>query len=335
METQAKIQRMFQELNMEIVMLNEVKGDFASNIYRGIAKNNQGKERSFIYKQFQKGREQEIEVYQKLSNLLKDWMPHVYGISTEEPSGILVKDLGISVKKKLLQRPLNDQMDCFRKILDTLADLHTTFHQEGQKLIEKKALTLYPYSSEWAYWSIQQLERLLQFRSSSPFLNDLQARLPAIKEMVHQFYDSFANQIRLPLTVTHGDPHLDNIFIQKDQVLFIDWEWIHLASPVRDLTILFQDIYDHQVQSELSDYYYKKLAKLGYPLNLEDYENDQRLCLLDNTIMMIGWDVELYFMEKRSMQELEEILQFKFSTMNQFHNSLHKPHRDYMKLRKT
>ncbi|MBS4172236.1 phosphotransferase [Bacillus sp. FJAT-49736] len=46
-----------------------------------------------------------------------------------------------------------------------------------------------------------------------------------------------------PIVLTHGDPHLDNIFRKiNGSILYIDWEWAALASPLRDITILVQDL---------------------------------------------------------------------------------------------
>ncbi|WP_025028272.1 aminoglycoside phosphotransferase family protein [Caldalkalibacillus mannanilyticus] len=304
--------RKIKDLDLDVDSVEELKGSFASKIYRIRAQNKDKQPLSLIYKIFQEGRDQEVEIYQKLSQHLEKWMPPVHAMFLEEPRSILIEDMGASLKAE----KHSEQVEYYnvQLVLKALADLHSSSRVKVEKWMTEGLITPYPYSAEWAVWTIEQMKRLNE--SDSMFQVD--KWLMPLTEKIEQFYPQYPSAILAPLTVTHGDPHLDNLFVHQGQAIFIDWEWVHVASPVRDISILLQDFDEEAIRQNIIDEYYDLLMESGYPLKKEQYHHDLKWTLFDNTLMMLGWDIELYFMNQLEKKKLERKLQFKLKHLLDF-----------------
>ncbi|WP_276609407.1 phosphotransferase [Bacillus sp. N1-1] len=102
-------------------------------------------------------------------------------------------------------------------------------------------------------------------------------------------------EARSPLVLTHGDPHLENIFHYEEQIWFIDWEWAAIGSPLRDITILLQDIYDIELIHFVIKAYWKLLKEKQLNIIEEDYMKDFNYLYIDHITMMLAWEIHKHF----------------------------------------
>ncbi len=84
-----------------------------------------------------------------------------------------------------------------------------------------------------------------------------------------------------PVTLTHGDLRLDNLFWRDDAVLFIDWQLVRRGNPAYDLAYLFScGLNGEQSAMPLLARYFDALTELGIEgWSLEQLERDYVLAL--------------------------------------------------------
>ena len=226
-----QIQERINKLGWTLLQQETITGLHASNIIRLSVLDELKKERNVIYKEFADNRNNEIDIYSKILPSLNSFVPVITMWDTA-PYAVLMKDLGLSSKKNFEPLRLESKKAMLTTVLHTLADLHTNKSINTRTL----ALATHVITEEWRDWCYTQLNKL-------PSLN-LNWYNPAWIEIVKEDSNVFKlNQYKAkgPFVLTHGDPHLDNIFITSDDsILFSDWEWAALGSPLRDVTILFR-----------------------------------------------------------------------------------------------
>jgi thiamine kinase-like enzyme len=284
------------EKNKKLLKTEVIQGAHAGSICRLEVLNENGEISCLIYKEFAADRNNEVEIYSKLSSCIEPFSK-VIGIWESEPKAILMADLGSPLKIEVSTG--RNKTALLEKVLDKLAALH------GSKAIGRVELPVYTMTSEWLEWAKNQLPRLChRYRWAEP-------RWIKTIEQTYTQLNVINYRQKCPQVITHGDPHLENIFDQDGQVWFIDWEWTAMSSPLRDITILCQDIYDTELIQFIGSSYYKKLSNLTIPY--EHYKQDFNYFYIDHTTMMLAWEIEEFFLGYASEDQIQEIVKFKIS----------------------
>lgn len=261
-----------------------IKGIHAGEIIKLSISDEKNNIKKLIYKECAPGRNNEIEIYNKLLFKIKAFVP-VIKVWTTDPEAILMEDLGVPLKENFAGLPYNSKKSLLIKILLKLSDLHTnnTLNYTDLNLPKHKITT------EWYDWCCKQFEKI----NSLP-LDWVKSYWLGEVKRCYKFIES-DYEIKTPLVLTHGDPHLDNIFQLNDSsIFFIDWEWTALASPLRDLTILLQDIYDIHLVNVVKQDYFKLLNEKGLNFDKRSYKEDFNYLYIDHTLMMLAWEIEKF-----------------------------------------
>ncbi|WP_199614348.1 phosphotransferase family protein [Paenibacillus alkalitolerans] len=295
------------ELGIVPVHAQQKKGPFAAAIIEIEAVRPDGSGSRYVYKEPPADRKFEIELFQALGGNISEWAPKVIACFTDDPKALLTEYAGEPVLNQYRTSEREEQKRWLRKIVRRLARLHAATAPHASGWLKSGVLQPYPFSMQWPEWAGNQLLRLHERR----FPLDTVAFHKETMAIAESFYPYYAPSLRCPLVLTHGDMHLGNIVVDERRLTFIDWEWSNAATPVRDIAILVQDVED----DELADYalrmYIEELLSHGYESGAGDLMHDYYRSLLDNTIMMAAWDIELFFMGEKSEQELARSLTVK------------------------
>ncbi|KZE41963.1 hypothetical protein AV540_02805 [Brevibacillus parabrevis] len=135
--------------------------------------------------------------------------------------------------------------------------------------------------------------------------------IAALDSIVNNFYSLSDHYKPGAVTITHGDPHLDNVFHCDEGVTFIDWEWAGIASPVRDVSFLLQDVYRADVQKYVANRYQQLITDTMLHICETDYRRDLAIWGIDTTLMMIGWELEKYFSGEEIDADIVNKINFK------------------------
>ena len=188
-----------------------------------------------------------------------------------------------------------------RQATELLADLHAGLAEQAQSWLREGKTTVYPFHSsvQWAEEALQELATLDA---------DVMRELRAIADW---FYPQFPAWMSGRQAFTHGDPHMENILLDGGRYRLIDWEWSSVAVPQRDLAILLQDVLDEGLQGEAYAHYRQALSERGWDTESAGFHRAYVACLLDNTLMMLGWEAGKYKNGYLSREEFAEITRFK------------------------
>ena len=281
-------------LNKEVI-----HGAHAGSIFRVDVLDDKNQRGSYIFKQFAVDRNNEIDIYEKLKNPIKQFSKLVQVWNTA-PQAILMHDLESPLKDTYESLSLTDRKMVISDILQRLSDLHSTTSN-----LFTTELPIHQISSEWRNWCLDEMKKLCARHhwAKSEWI-----------QSINDTYDklSLSNfEARSPLVLTHGDPHLENIFHYEDQIWFIDWEWTAIGSPLRDITILLQDIYDIELIHFVMNAYWKLMKGKQLNIEEEDYTKDFNYLYLDHTTMMLAWEIHKYFQGFTDENRIEKITEFK------------------------
>ncbi|MEL3973297.1 phosphotransferase [Rossellomorea oryzaecorticis] len=292
------------EMNWQLLNKEPITGVHAGSIYRITVTTHDNNRSTYIYKEFVKERNNEADVYKKLQSTLKPFSKLIK-LWDSSPQAILMCDLHAPMKEGFIELPLENKKNLLKHILKRLADLHSL---HLGKIADD--LPVHSISSEWYEWGLDQMKRLCtRHKWAKPeWIQSLQHAYSKLG--LHHY------KIKSPLTLTHGDPHLENLFLLDEGIWFIDWEWAAMASPLRDITILLQDIYDPDLIQYSNKYYRDLLEAKGFPISKEDYRNDFNHLYIDHTTMMLAWEIEKYYKGYVSEERMKEITTFKIREIN-------------------
>lgn len=309
--------RRLTELKYSNVLIEKLTGGFAAEIYKIRANGQQGTLNRLIYKQFDPSRANELKVYGTLYPFIKRFMPTLHAMYRNPPQALLMDDAGSSIKN-MLGEDSEEIQALIHLVLDTLATLHCESVNHIDEWMANGLVEGYPFGTEWADWAIQQLNRLE--RHAWDWYDP--SWLEKLPELLQHFYNQYPESIRCKPTLTHGDPHADNIFMLNGRPVFIDWEWTVAASPLRDLTVFLQDLYEPMLIQASADEFYRLLKQKGYPITRESFDNDYRWTCLDNTVMMLAWEIEKFEMGVLTEKELRKMVCFKLQTIFKMWNEI-------------
>jgi hypothetical protein len=300
-------ERRVRELGYEVMRCTEKHGAFAARIFEVRSIGADGAEAKLIYKEPPADRRNEAALFRSLGGELSAWAPRIAGSFIEEPAALITYDAGEPVLQVFRSSSIERKEQLLRAIVRRLAALHAATASSAGEWVRLGLLQPYPFSSVWAKNAADWLFRLEQY--GFPF--ETRSLYEDVCAVAETFYPYYASSLRCPPVLTHGDPHMGNITDNGKRLTFIDWEWANAASPVRDVAILLQDVEDDSLARYCWETYAAALAEFGYERPRSELENDLYRMLLDNTIMMIAWDVELYFMGEKREAELVRSLEVK------------------------
>ncbi|WP_409250724.1 phosphotransferase family protein [Bacillus sp. SCS-153A] len=293
------LEQRLRERNLRLVNKTLISGAHAGNVYRIEALHLDGHRSSFIYKEFAEDRSNEVDIYRVLENYIKPFSKKE-ALWDSQPQAILMEDLGNPLKQEFGLSPFQRKIELIKKILERLAELHSNNFNEITNGIPTHQLTL-----EWYEWCLSQLKRLhLEINWAESGWMEI------INDAYHQLGLSEYNP-RIPLTLTHGDPHLENIFLKDEEIWLVDWEWAALGSPLRDITILCQDCYNSNLIQYIYDSYKVLIEKRGVNVPDEDYKSDFFYLYIDHTTMMLAWEIEKFFQGFATEERIRQIVSFK------------------------
>jgi thiamine kinase-like enzyme len=270
-----------------------------------------------IYKQPPADRKGELRLVVTLGHVLGAWLPPGIRCFEETPAALLMMHAGEPLFVSQTKAASNDTLR--RQALTAVSEKLATLHLQTQSVVEEwvregKAAP-YAYSREWADWSLTRIGTI-----QLPGKALCQAgELEALQDLANRFYDGYHHRaMRGPRVFTHGDPHWGNILLREDEVAFIDWEWCNAATPMRDIAVLLLDEPDESLFENIANLHAERLLEGGYRGRKEDLRHDFERMLLDNALMSLGWDVDLYLRRELTEDELRSLMDLKCNRIHRF-----------------
>ncbi|WGG46265.1 aminoglycoside phosphotransferase family protein [Rossellomorea sp. DA94] len=294
-------------MNVEFLGMKEISGAHAGNIFR-IDALSEDERVQYIYKEFADERNQEVEIHRNITDTV-DSFSKVVRVWGDPPQAMLMWDLGSPIKEGFDVLSLEEKKRTMGHIVTRLTSLHCV------EPVQTK-LPDHQLSSEWKNWCLDQLGKLCSRKSwASP-------RWERTIQEAYERLDIPHYQSKCPSVITHGDPHLENVFYKDNEVWFIDWEWAAIGSPLRDVTILMQNIYDEDLIAYVPEYYLQCMREGGITWVNDDFRSDLSYLYIDHLTMMLAWEVEKFFQGHLSEKKIREIIEWKIGEIERVRKEL-------------
>lgn len=300
-----------------------IQGPFAALLIRAEAGTDAYPMETLLYKQPERERLGEVELMAALGQELSPWLSHIIAVFADPPHALLMRDAGEPLNRcQALQTDSLLRETVLAQISEQLAELHASTWEPIRTWLQEGKIKLYPYSRSWADWSLAQADRLRLTGVSWLTAETIQW----LREFTDLFYRRYSDALlRSPIVLTHGDVHWGNVLYRENKLTFIDWEWSAAASPMRDIAVLLQDEPDEALVQRMAEDHAMRLLARGYPGKMEDLMHDFYWMLADNTLMMLGWEMELYFRKEMTEERLQAALFMKVNRIKRmWKDYLHK-----------
>lgn len=199
---------------------------------------------------------------------------------------VLLPDLGPTVKERWDALEASAQTALALDLARFLAD----FHEAGRHLPEAVRKRIPPYprdsSERWASRALHALRELAAAgRVDAP-------RIDALARMANDVYGSRGVFDEGAAAVLHGDPHFANLCLRKDgRYALIDWEYLELGPPVRDLTVMLLDVADESLHPAIRAAWAGRLLEHGWSPSELGSDALYATVSFDNTLMMAGFEI--------------------------------------------
>ncbi len=183
----------------------------------------------------------EVELFQVLSSHLPEVAPLIYGTCSDprrDLYAVLMEDMsacrffsGNSGKDRMTDRQL-------RNCLASLAKIHATFWQDGQRqfTLPESVAVMEPGALAAARELLGSLTGFNAWRFPHLLSASLRKRMLAFLEHAE---DLLAEMQQHGFTLTHNDCTPRNICLDGGRVIFYDWELACIQNPEHDLAELF------------------------------------------------------------------------------------------------
>ncbi len=207
---------------------------------------------------------------------------------------VLLPDLGPSLKMSLPALSSGDQQARLKRVVTQLAEMHARGRAPGAVWQRRGQLPDYSLASSEA-WSHAALAAIDWLGERGCQGAREQSRILRIQShAVSAWLRRWLGRV-VPLTLIHGDPHLGNwVRGDDDRFYLIDWEYMSLGMPLRDLTVLFQDVWNLAWQQELFALFKTLLADAGWSVEDPIFTQAYEASRFDNTLMMLGFEIRQY-----------------------------------------
>lgn len=242
----------------------------------------------FVYKRCAPDRDHEIAWLRAMQPYVQDYAAHLYRlVETNEERGLLLQDYGESLAAK------QDDPAHLHILMDAavwLAGMHIHFASPARRTWPQGTVSTYPVDDAraWSQASLSALQWCLHHGVAGVSAQDI----ATLQSRTAQFYGDFAALLCSPITLTHGDPHLDNLVQSGSDFRLIDWEFAAMAPPQRDISILLQDLTQENQRTAVLQAYTKHLFAADWPFDYEEFMRVYNACAFENTLLMLGWDIE-------------------------------------------
>ena len=300
------------EHGWQLAHAKPIVGGYAARLYRLHLYDQRGMSRRAIYKMLATNRSQEVKWYRYVFTQVPELIPKVFGyVKNDSEEGILMEDCGVTVKSFIRNYPPHEQTAWLKNVLRWLGDMHIAYEPKLSSLVKKGLLATYPVHSSvtWAQSAIAHIKKLAE--ASTPMIPLTRDDADQVAAMSEWFYPRYAQWLRGRVTLTHGDPHLENILVEGDRFRLIDWEATCAAIPQRDLAILLQDVLIQDQNATLQKFYFSHLGANGWDVNTQDFKDSFQAVYFDNTLMMLGWEINKYREGYLSSDEITVIVNAK------------------------
>lgn len=303
----------------QVKEMERIAGGYAATLYRVRYEGQDGRLVEAVYKHFAQGRAQELVWYEKVVPRLPYAVPRLLGVVKEAgvPVGMMLEEAGVALKGTYRRGDLLGKKGMLRGVLGLLAEMHVRLAGESGKWLEEGIVGEYSYESseEWAGEALRRLESVVDWGIGGVTGEVVRE----LKEMAGYFYPRYRGWVDLASsmggrTLTHGDPHLENVLVKDGEFRLIDWEWACVAVPQRDLAVVLQDVLEEEVYEWAIGFYREEMRKRGWGVG-EEFEVGLEAVLFDNTLMMLGWEMGKYIDGYVSLGEMEEIVGVKVGRM--------------------
>jgi thiamine kinase-like enzyme len=288
-----------ESLGYRIIRSEKRQGPFAATLYDVFTSNGQ----HWIYKEPPPDRTGEVRLVSALGDELAAWLPSGIRCFEDRPAGLLMAYAGEPLwdPGSASSRSEAARRKALSAASEKLAGLHLLTEPLAEDWVRQGKAIPYAYSREWAEWSLSRISDAAL--PSAPLL--VPKALEEMGLIIRKFYDGYRESgMRSPRVFTHGDPHWGNILVQGGRIALIDWEWCHASTPMRDIAILLLDEPDESVYEEIAASHIDRLLQGGYPGNRDGLRHDFDRMVVDNALMSLGWDVELYLRGERTEDDL-------------------------------
>ncbi|BCB02544.1 phosphotransferase family protein [Bacillus sp. KH172YL63] len=291
------LEQRMKDKKWKLVNKERIHGAHAGQIFRVLVDEGDNRKDSYVYKEFADGRENEVELYLKIPVQMNRFGV-IEDVWDEKPKAMLMKDLASPLKGSFSLLSFKEKKNVLQEILQRLSDLHTSD-------LPEKDMEIHTLSFEWKTWCVEELTKICErYQWASRQWID-------VIEEIDKGRSAGKKRLKCPLVLTHGDPHMENVFRYKGEICFIDWEWAALGSPLRDLTILMQDLYDVELIQYATQGYRSMLKSKNLFIEKEDYQSDFTLLYLAHTTMMLAWEIHKFFKGYLTEADIQRIIEFK------------------------
>lgn len=311
------------EKDWPVISWGRITGGFIAPIFRLRVRYKSGVERDMVYKQFSHGRAREFDLSDNVWGALAAYAPpRIARIHADEEKGLLMEDAGQPIKARLGTVDAAQRLTLLQDAVKWLASLHVKLEKKSHAWLALGVMDTYPVASAraWANDAVNGLTWLTE--QGFQEINEVQ--LTQVKDMMERFYPSLAYLLKGRNTVTHGDPHMENLLLRREKFCLIDWEYSCVTVPQRDITILLQDVLTSELHQAARNTYWEYLRQHGWSVDDDAFETTYQACLFDNTLMMLGWEIFKFRRGFLSQKELECIVATKLKWLHESFDYLSK-----------
>ncbi len=301
-----------------------ITGGYAATLYRLTLMDEFGEIKSAVYKKLAEGRANEAVFYKGALSATPELVPAIYGwVETADEIGILMEDCGVAFKSILRTVPQVERMAWQKRAVAWLADQHSHYEDRLPVMMAAGLPATYPVHSsvEWAQMAFDRLDELAD--AARPDIALAPADVLRVREMAAWFYPHYPAWLEGRVTLTHGDPHLENLLVADGRFRLIDWEAACVALPQRDLAVLLQDVLRASERTALETTYFDRLRLHGWDVDSQDFADSYAAFFFDNTLMMLGWEIHKFMTGHLSSAEIAAIVEVKLRWLDDAFARLH------------
>jgi len=224
---------------------------------------------------------------------------------------VLLPDLGASLKERLESLDVVDRKEKLKAAVRQIAQMHVDSRVPVQEWLQQGKIQEYSIasSSAWEQTAIAEIWRLADqgWIGARNWANKICMQSQNVLSQLA----AWTNRPGL-LTLIHGDPHLGNWLTTKNgDVRLIDWEYLSMGAPARDLTILLQDVWEPPLQDALFLIWQDILRHGGWPVDSEEFMRTFHAARFDNTLMMLGFELAAFQRGSLTREAMEQIWEIK------------------------
>ncbi len=305
------LDRFVEKINGQLAGIEPIAGDLEQRVYRVAVRTTDGL-RKVIYKRITP---QEGLWYGQLRAELGPLSPRPLALEVAaDRSFVVLPDLGPSVKELVAVMPEHERVATVIAVARRLAALHADSARLGKKWSLQGFIQAYPIASSIA-WGRQSLQALDKF--SGVGVKVSVDRWQRRADQIYAHLEEWSCQAQL-WTLIHGDPHLGNLLRNEDgQLTLVDWEYVAMAPPQRDITVLMQDVLDPKLGSLVLHAWRDSLAESGLPVDGPAFCRMLEAGRFDNTLMMLAYDIRAFGRGETSADDLQKTLQVKLGWLEE------------------